>query len=54
MTRYCQYTLLTGFSWTSSWLFATAVNQMIVMMEFKTKEKKRFLCRVILWQLKLL
>lgn len=27
---------------------------MMVMTEFRTKEKKRFLCSVILWQLKLL
>lgn len=27
---------------------------MMVMTEFRTNEKKRFLCRVILWQLKLL
>lgn len=45
---------LTGFLCTSSWLFATAVSQMMVITEFRTKEKKRFLCSVILWQLKLL
>lgn len=45
---------LTGFLCSSSWLFATAVNQMMVITEFRTKEKKRFLCSVILWQLKLL
>lgn len=27
---------------------------MTVTMELKTKEKKRFLCKVILWQLRLL
>jgi len=30
------------------------VKKMMVITEFSTKEKKRFLCRVILWQLKLL
>lgn len=45
---------LTGFLCTISWFFATAVSQMMVMTEFRTNEKKRFLCRVILWQLKLL
>lgn len=45
---------LTGFLCTSSWLLATPVNQMMVIIEFKIKEKKRFLCRVILWQLKFL
>lgn len=49
---FCQK--LTGFLCTISWFFATAVSQMMVMTEFRTNEKKRFLCRVILWQLKLL
>lgn len=39
---------LTGFACTSSWLLATADNQMMVITEFRTKEKKRFLWRVIL------
>lgn len=43
----------TGLLSTSSRLSAT-VNQMMVMIEFNTNEKNRFLCSVILWQLKLL
>lgn len=45
---------LTGLAWVTSWLFATQVKKMMVITEFSTKEKKRFLCRVTLWQLKLL
>ena len=37
----------------SLWLF-TVVYQMMVMPEFSTKEKNRFLWSVILWQLKVL
>lgn len=45
---------LTGLVATNSWLLATAVSEIIVTTELQTKEKNRFLCRVILWQLKLL
>lgn len=45
---------LTGLACVTSWLFATQVKKMMVITEYSTKEKKRFLCRVILWQLKLL
>lgn len=46
--------LLTGFVATKAWLLATAVRLMIVTTELQTKEKNRFLCKVILWQLRLL
>lgn len=46
--------LLTGFLATTSGLLTTAMRQMMVMAELSTQEQKRFLCRVILWQLRLL
>lgn len=45
---------LTGLVATNSWLLAMAVSEIMVTTELQTKEKNRFLCRVILWQLKLL
>lgn len=53
-TRLANRLPLTGLVATNSWLLATAVSEIIVTMELQTKEKNRFLCRVILWQLKLL
>lgn len=53
-TRLPKRLSLTGLVATNSWLLAMAVSEIIVTTELQTKEKNRFLCRVILWQLKLL
>lgn len=53
-TRLPNILSLTGLVATNSWLLAIAVSEIIVTTELQTKEKNRFLCRVILWQLKLL
>ena len=44
----------TGLLSMGSGRLATVVNQMMVMPEFNTKEKNRFLWSVILWQLRVL
>ena len=46
--------VLTGLLATICWLLATAVSQMMVRMELRMKERKVFLCRETLWQLRLL
>lgn len=54
MRAHYSFCTLTGLACVTSWLFATQVKKMMVITELSTKEKNRFLCRVILWQLKLL